>query len=214
MWFRTVLHIVVYSFLSTDRNLSMKPYSKAPSALESCHSISPPCSLKCLGMSWACLYSCSLHLVLVKTARSVLSDWPAVSRFSLISSSSQDPTACQNSGIKSCLKRKKSIMQILFLFWRTVIKFQVPLLALAICLNRALWFSFFFLIIAGCIFMLELIFKQIIVMSPSNIVEHKVARWVILIKWCDLKVFKYLWWCEWSSNPESSGADWRSELPS
>lgn len=30
---------------------------------------------------------------------------------------------------------------------------------------------------------------------------------------CDLKLFKYLWWCEWSSNPESR-RDWRSELHS
>lgn len=63
---------------------------------------------------------------------------------------------------------------------------------------------YFFLVIVGCIFMLELIFKQIMVMSPSNIEEHKVARGVILIKCCDLKVFKHLGWCERSSNPESS----------
>lgn len=55
--------------------------------------------------------------------------------------------------------------------------------------------------------MLELIFKQIMVMSPSNIEEHKVARGVILIKCCDLKVFKHLGWCERSSNPERSGGE-------
>lgn len=69
----------------------------------------------------------------VKEARLVLSDWLAFFRFSLISSSSQDPSVSHNSSLKNMPEKKEQNNANLFFFF---IKFQVPLLALEICLKR------------------------------------------------------------------------------